>query len=57
MLISLFRYNQLKTGSPRSIYKMGSPNVKLSLISWLFVIPFNFGYDHIINSSLEKGTY
>ena len=41
------KYNQPKTKIPTSIYKMGGPSVKLSLISWVFIIPFNFGYDHI----------
>ena len=56
MLISPLKYNQQKTEITASIYKMGSPNVKLSLISWVFIIPCNFGYDHIINS-LKKCTY
>ena len=30
-----------------SIYKMGGPSVKLPLISWLFIIAYNFGYAHI----------
>ena len=46
--ISPLKYNQQKTEITASIYKMGSPNVKLSLISWVFIIPFNFGYDHIM---------
>ena len=57
MLISLFKCNQPKTEIPTSIYKMGGPSVKLSLVSWLFIIPFNFGCDHIISSSLKKCTY
>ena len=57
MVISLFKYNQPKMEIPTSIYKMGGPIVKLSLISWILIIPFNFGYDHIINSSLKKCTY
>ena len=57
MVISLFKYNQPKTERPTSIYKMGGPSVKLSLISWFFIISFNFAYDHIINSSLKKYTY
>ena len=57
MLSSLFKYNQPKTEIPESFYKMGSPSVKLYLISWLFIIPFNFGYIHIINSSLKKCTH
>ena len=42
---------------PTSIYKMGGPSVKLSSISWPFIIPFNSGYDHMINTSLKKCTY
>ena len=57
MLSSLFKYNQPKTEIPESFYKMGSPSVKLYLISWLFIIPFNFGYIHIINSTLKKCTH
>ena len=57
MLISLFIYSQLKTEIPTSIYKMGGPSAKLSLMSEHFIIPFNFGYDHIVNSSLKKCTY
>ena len=41
---SVFKYNLPKTEIPTSIYKMGAPSVKLPLISWLFIIPFNFGY-------------
>ena len=33
MLISIFKYNQPKTEIPVSIYKIGGPSVKLSLIS------------------------
>ena len=34
---------------------MEGPNVKLPLISWLFIMPFNFlTYVHIINSGLNK---
>ena len=33
---------------------MGAPSVKLPLISWLFTIPFNFGYVHITISGLNK---
>ena len=54
MLIHLFKYNQLKNDIPTSIYKMGGPSVKISLISQLFVIPFNFGYVYIISSSLKN---
>ena len=32
---------------------MGGTSVKLILISWLFTIPFNLGYVHIINSGLK----
>ena len=42
MLIFLFKYNQPKTEIPTSIYEMGGPSVKLSLIAGLFIIPFNF---------------
>ena len=45
------------TEIPISTYKMGVPNVKLPLISWLFIKPFNFGYVHIINSGLNKCMY
>ena len=55
MLISLFKYDQRKTEIPTSIYKMGGPSVDLCLWSFLlFIIPFNFGYVHIINSNLKK---
>ena len=57
MLISLFKENRPKTEIPTSIYKMVGASVKLFLISWLFIMPFNFGYDHIINSSLKEGAY
>ena len=57
MLISLFKYNQTTTEIPISIYRMGGPSGKLPLISWLFIKPFNFGYVHIISSSLKKCTY
>ena len=57
MLISIFKYNQPKTEIPVSIYKVGGPSVKLSLISWRFILPLNFDYVHIINSSLKKHTY
>ena len=57
MLVSLFKYNQRKTEILKSVYKMGAPSVKLSLISWLFIMPFNFGYVHIINRILKKYTY
>ena len=57
MLIFLFEYDQPKTEIPTSIYKMGGPSVKLSLIPSLFIKPFNFGYVHIIGSSLKKCTY
>ena len=33
---------------------MGAPSVKIPLISWLFMIPFNFGYVHIIGSGLNN---
>ena len=33
---------------------MGAPSVKLPLISWLFIIPFNFGYVYITISGLKK---
>ena len=57
MLMSLFKYNQPKTEISMSTNKMGGLSVKLSLISWLFIIPFNFGYVHIISSSLKKCIY
>ena len=50
----IFTYNQPKTEIPTSIYKMGAPSVKLPLISWLFIIPFNFGYVYITISGLKK---
>ena len=57
MLIALFKYNQPKTEMLTSIYNMSDPSVKLSLISCLFIIPFNFDYVHMIISSLKKCTY
>ena len=57
MLISLFEYNQSNTEIPTSIDKIDGLSVKLSLISWIFIKTFNFGYDHIINSSLKKWAY
>ena len=42
------------TEIPTSIYKMGGPSVKLPLISWFFIIPYNFGYLHISNRGLNK---
>ena len=57
MPISLFKYNHPKTEVPTSIYKMGGPDVKLFLISWHFIMPFNFGHVHIINNNLKKCTY
>ena len=57
MLNSLFKYNQPKTEIPTSVYKMGGLSVKLSLIPSLSIIPLNFGYAHIISSSLKKYTY
>ena len=58
LLISLFKYNQPTTEKPTSIYKMGGPNVDLSLIFFCFlIIPFNFGYLHIINSGSRKCIY
>ena len=57
IFISLFKYNQPKTEIPTSIYKMDGPRIKLSLVYWLFIIAFNFGYDHISSSSLKKCTY
>ena len=35
-----------------SNYKMCGTSAKLTLISWLFTIPFNLGYVHIISSGL-----
>ena len=54
MLISIFKYNQPKTEISTYIYKMGGPITKLSLVTWLFIIPFNFGHDRMINSTLKK---
>ena len=45
---SIFKYNQPKTKITTSIYKTGA---------WLFIIPFKFGYVHIINSCLNKCIY
>ena len=42
------------TEIPTSIYKMVGPSVKLPLISWLIIIPYNFGNVHISNSGLNK---
>ena len=42
---------------PIFTYKMGRPIVKLPLISWFFIVPFNFGYVHIINCGLNKCIY
>ena len=36
---------------------MGAPSIKLPLISWLFIIPFNFGFVHFIKSGLNKCIY
>ena len=33
---------------------MCGTSAKLTLISWLFTIPFNLGYVHIINSRLTN---
>ena len=33
---------------------MCGTSAKLTLISWLFTIPFNLGYDHIISSGLTN---
>ena len=33
---------------------MSVPSVKLPLISWLFIIPYNLGYSHISNSGLKN---
>ena len=38
----------------KSIFKMGAPSLKLTLISWLSTIPFNSGYVHITISGLNK---
>ena len=43
------------TEIPKYIFKIGAPNVKLALKSWLFIIPFNF--HHIINGGLNKYIY
>ena len=53
----LIKYNQPKTEITTSNYKMDSTSVKIPLISWLFTIPFNFGYVYIINSGLNKFIY
>ena len=57
MLTSLLKYNQPKTEIPTSIHKMGVQSVKLSSMSWLFIITFSFCYVHIINSRLKKCAY
>ena len=54
MLISLFKYNLTKThqlfhGIPPSIYRMG---VQLPLISWFFIMGFNF--DYVSRDILER---
>ena len=36
---------------------MGGPIVKLPLITWLFTIPFNFGYVHITKSFMIHEMY
>ena len=54
---SLIKNNQPKAETPTSSYKIGDPSVKLPLISWLFFIPFNFGYVLIINNGLNKCKY
>ena len=51
---SIFKYNQPQIEIPTSINKMGALSVKLPLISWLFIITFNFGYVHIISSGLDR---
>ena len=51
---SIFKYNSPKTEILTPIYKLGAPSVNLPLISWLFIIPFNFGYVHITISGLNK---
>ena len=54
---SILKKNQAKTEIPTSIYKMGASFVQLPLISWLFIIAFNFGYVHILDSGLNKSIY
>ena len=54
---SLIKYNQPKTEIAMSTYRMGGTSVKLPLIALIFTKPFNFGYDHIINSGLNKCIY
>ena len=49
MLISSFEYNQPKTKI--------STCIKKSFIFWVFIIPFNFGHDYIINATLRKCAY
>ena len=57
LVIFLFKYNQPKTKIPTSISQMGGPIVDLSLISCLFIMPFDFGYVDIFNSGLNKCIY
>ena len=57
MITSLWKYNQPETEIPTSIHKMGVQSVKLSLMSWLFIITFSFRYVHIIDSRLKKCAY
>ena len=54
---SILKYIQPKTKIHTSIYKMGAPSIKLPFISQLFIISFNFGYVHIINSGLNECIY
>ena len=53
----LIKYNQPNAKIPTSNYKMSGTSVKISWISWICTIPFNFGYVHIINSDLNKCIY
>ena len=54
---SLIKNNQPKTETPTSNYKMGGASIKIQLISWVFIKPFNLGYVPIINSGLKKCIY
>ena len=57
LVIFLFKYNQSKTKIPTSISQIGGPSVDLSLISCLFIMPFDIGCVDIINSGLNKFIY
>ena len=51
----LIKNNQPNTEIPTSNYKTGGKSV--ILISWPFIIFFNFGYLHVISSGLNKYIY